>query len=357
MTLEDLGYTPLLEQYRQAQGLAGLAVGRVAAEHKERYLVRTAEQEYEAEVIGQLRFSAQSRADFPAVGDWVALLPYDEDKALIHAVLPRKNALERQAVGRQGEKQLIATNIDAAFIVQAVDRDFNLNRLERYLTLCYAAGIQPFIVLSKVDLVDEATLAALLEQVTSRTKTVPVLPLSNTSQAGLQAIRALIRPGQTWCLLGSSGVGKSSLLNNLAGSEQMATGAIGSSTQRGRHVTSHRELIVLPGGGLLIDNPGLREVGLTDAGGGLETTFDEIMGLAQACKFKDCTHTNEIGCAVLAALEDGTLDEDAYENFLRMQREQEHFSRTVAEKRQRDREFGKMVKQVKRLKDHKRKGH
>ncbi|MCB0639640.1 MAG: GTPase RsgA, partial [Lewinella sp.] len=208
MTLEDLGYSPAIEEARQAQGLAGMAVGRVAAEHKERYLVKTAEGEYEAEVIGQLRYSAQSRADFPAVGDWVALLPYDEEKALIHAVLPRKTILERQAVGKQGEKQLIATNLDGAFIVQAVDRDFNLNRLERYLALCHAAKIKPFIVLSKTDLLGEAEVTTLTADIQARVKTVAVLPLSNTTGAGVDAVRDLIEPGQTYCLLGSSGVGK-----------------------------------------------------------------------------------------------------------------------------------------------------
>ncbi len=346
MTLEALGYNDNLATYRQEHHLDAFDVGRVVAEHKERYAVRTAEGEFDAELIGNLRFSARERADFPAVGDWVAIQAYDENKALIHAVFPRKNRIERRAVGKHGEEQIIAANIDYAFIVQAVGWDFNVNRIERYLTICNASNVAPIILLNKIDLIGEPELKVLLESVRARAGEAPVIPISNETRQGYPELNEWIQPGKTYCLLGSSGVGKSTLINNLSGRELMKTNAISESTQKGRHVTSHRELAVLPGGGILIDNPGMREVGLTDSAGGLEMAFSAIAELAEDCKFKDCTHTNEPGCAVLAAVESGDLDEKALDNFLKMEREQEHYASTVAERRKKDKAFGKMARNI-----------
>lgn len=346
MTLEALGYSDELEHYRQEHHLDAFDVGRVVAEHKERYAVRTAEGEFDAELIGNLRFSARERADFPAVGDWVAIQAYDERKALIHAVFPRKNRIERRAVGKHGEEQIIAANIDYAFIVQAVGWDFNINRIERYLAICNVANVAPIILLNKIDLIGEPELNTLVESVRARAGEAPVIPISNETRQGYPELNEWIQPGKTYCLLGSSGVGKSTLINNLSGRELMKTNAISESTQKGRHVTSHRELAVLPGGGILIDNPGMREVGLTDSAGGLEMAFSAIAELAEDCKFKDCTHTKEPGCAVLAAVESGDLDEKALDNFLKMEREQEHYGATVAERRRKDKAFGKMAKNI-----------
>jgi len=348
MTLEDLGYHAELENYRKEKNLDSFAVGRVISEHKERYVVKTAEKEYDSEIIGNLRFTANSRADFPAVGDWVAISEYNDNNALIHAIFPRKTVIERQAVGKHGEKQIIATNIDHAFIVQAVDRDFNINRIERYLTICYTSKVTPVIVLNKIDLIGEAELKELVAKVQERIRQVPVLTISNETLEGIEKIKAGIKRGETYCLLGSSGVGKSSLLNNLSGKQIMKTNTISASTSKGRHVTSHRELLVLENGGILIDNPGMREVGITDAAAGLEITFDAITELSRSCKFKDCTHTTEIECAVIAAVEKGELDQSSYENYLKMEREKARFELTLAEKRKKDREFGKMVKNFKK---------
>lgn len=348
MTLTDLGYNADLETYRIDAGLDALEVGRVIAEHKERYIVKTSEKEYEAEILGNLRYTAQSRADFPAVGDWVAISAYDDDKALIHAVFPRKSVIERQAVGKKGEKQIIASNIDTAFIVQAVDRDFSINRIERYLTICHASHVEPIIILNKIDLVDDEMLSKLVEGIQSRIKEVPVFAISNESKQGIQKLQEVIQKGKTYCLLGSSGVGKSTLLNTLLGEPLMKTNTVSEHTNRGRHVTTHRELQVLQNGGILIDNPGMREVGITDSATGMEMTFGQIAELAQACRFKNCTHTSEAGCAVLAALETGTLDQSSYENYLKMEREKEHFETTVAEKRKKDKDFGKMIKNYKK---------
>jgi ribosome biogenesis GTPase len=348
MTLEDLGYYLELENYRKAQNLDSFEVGRVISEHKERYIVKTSEKEYDSEIIGNLRFIAHSRSDFPAVGDWVAIAEYDNDKALIHSVFPRKTIIERQAIGKHGEKQIIATNIDCAFIVQAVDRDFNINRIERYLTICNTSKVKPIIILNKVDLIKDSELSALVSKVQERIKQVPIIPISNTSQKGFEKLKEQIEKGKTYCLLGSSGVGKSTLLNNLSGKQLMKTNTISGSTNKGRHVTSHRELLVLDYGGILIDNPGMREVGIADSKDGLEITFNTITELSKDCKFKDCTHTTEVDCAVLKAVERNEIDKSSYENFLKMEREKEHFESTVAEKRKKDKDFGKMIKNFKK---------
>ena len=352
MILEDLGYNIDFENYRKGQNLDSFGVGRVISEHKERYVVKTTENEYDAEIIGNLRFSAHQRSDFPAVGDWVAISEYDDDKVLIHSVFPRKTILERQAVGKQGEKQIIATNIDFAFIVQAVDRDFNINRIERYLTICNTSNVKPIIILNKIDLVEEIELKKMIANVEDRIKQVPILAISNETLIGIEKLKGNIIKGKTYCLLGSSGVGKSTLLNNLSGEQLMKTNTISPSTNKGRHVTSHRELLILENGGILIDNPGMREVGIADSMDGLEITFETIVELSKNCKFIDCTHTIETDCAIIAAVENGEIDKSSYENYLKMEREKEHFESTVAEKRKKDKDFGKMIKNYKKDKKH-----
>jgi ribosome biogenesis GTPase / thiamine phosphate phosphatase len=348
MELEDLGYRTHWEKFRMDQHLNDLEVGRVIAEHKERYIVQNSRGEFEAEITGHMRFTAKSREDYPAVGDWVALKIYESDLAIIHQIFPRFSILKRKAVGHFGEIQVIASNIDYAFLVQAVDRDFNINRLERYLTICYSAHVTPIIILNKIDLVDEHRISELLEKINSRIKNVSIIPISNQTQEGYDSIEKIMEKRKTYCLLGSSGVGKSTLLNNLAGKSFMTTDSISQSTSKGKHVTSHRALIVLANGGILIDNPGMREVGITDSSSALETVFDKFADLSGYCKFKDCTHTNEMGCAVLQALEKGEIDQDSYENYLKMRAENAHFESTAAEKRKKDKEFGKIMKHYKK---------
>lgn len=346
MTYQDLGYYEQLETYKIEQGLSAFELGRVIAEHRERYILKTPEQEFDAELIGKIRFTAVSRHDFPAVGDWVAFSEYDEGKALIHAIYPRTSLMERKAVGKLGQPQIIATNIDCGLIVQAVNRDFNINRLERYLTICNASQVAPLIVLSKVDLIDEEQLDQITKRIQQRLAEIPVITVSNQLDDGYQSLRTQIQRGKTYCLLGSSGVGKSTLLNHLNGSEQMKTAEISYSVNKGRHTTSHRELIVLPHGGILIDNPGMREVGITDNLSGLEDTFEKILSYAEQCKFKDCTHLHEKGCAVITAIENGEIEEDAYFNFQKMEKEREHFEANVQERRKKDRAQGKLYKAI-----------
>lgn len=348
MKLEDFGYNDKLEKLRIENNLQDFEIGRVISEHKERYIVRTENGESEAEVTGNLRFSAKSREDFPAVGDWVSLTVYNPDFSIIHKIFPRSSVISRQAVGQFGEIQIIATNVDFAFLIQAVDRDFNTNRLQRYLTICYSSNVSPVIVLTKTDLISEQKTAEIIDSINQRIENIPVVAISNETQNGYETLRKFIEKGKTYCMLGSSGVGKSTLLNNLSGKTIMRTDVISSSTSKGRHITSHRELIALDNGGILIDNPGMREVGIVDNANGLETTFDKIISLSQKCKFRDCKHITETGCSVLEAVENGEIERNSYESYLKMEREKALFESTVAERRKKDRDFGKMIKNYKK---------
>jgi ribosome biogenesis GTPase len=323
MNLYDFGFNEQLAEYFRNADFGAFLPARVIAEHKERYIVRAETGEYNGEITGTLRFTARGREDFPAVGDWVAVSISDPELAVIHAVLPRHSVIKRQAVGKHAEIQVIAANIDVAFLVQSADRDFNINRLERYLTICYASKVRPIIVLTKIDLIDAAELTAIIERLHSRIDDVSVLAVSSETEEGY--------------------------LNHLSGTSRMRTDVISDSTSKGRHVTTHRELVVLDSGGILIDNPGMREVGIADAGEGLERTFDRIGELARDCRFPDCTHTSEIGCRVLEALGSGELDSGTYENFMKMERERAHFESTVADRRRNEKIFGKVLKDYKKL--------
>ena len=348
MKLEELGYNNKLEKLRIENNLKDFEIGRVISEHKERYIVKTEKGELEAEITGNLRFSSKSREDFPAVGDWVALTIYDSDFSIIHSILPRYSVISRQAVGKFGEIQIIATNIDYALLVQAADRDFNINRLERYLTICNSSKVSPVIVLSKIDLTSEHRTSEIVENIKARITNVPVIAISNESQAGYDQITTIIEKGKTYCMLGSSGVGKSTLLNNLSGKSVMRTDSISQSTNKGRHITSHRELTILENGGILIDNPGMREVGIADSTSGLEITFDMIVKYSKNCRFKDCTHTNEMGCSVIEAVEKGEIDRASYQNYMKMESENAYFESSAAERRKKDKDFGKILKNYKK---------
>lgn len=354
MNLEKFGYTDKIKKLNNENNQQEFELGRVIAEHKERYVVVTNNGEIEAEITGNLRFKAQGREDFPAVGDWVTLQAYDADFAIIHNVLPRLSMISRQAVGQSGSLQIIATNVDYAFLIQAVDRDFNVNRLQRYLTICYSSKVEPIIVLTKTDLIDRENLDEIRDKIKDRIKDVIVLAISNETEDGYEKLNSILQQGKTYCMLGSSGVGKSTLTNNLSGRTRMKTDVISQSTNKGRHVTTHREMVLIDNGAILIDNPGMREVGITDTSGGLEATFDLITEYSQSCKFTDCTHTSEIGCAVLKAIETGEIDERSYTNYLKLEKEKAHFESTALEKRKKDKDFGKLVKGYQKLKKKKK---
>ncbi|MEK8130651.1 ribosome small subunit-dependent GTPase A [Paenibacillus filicis] len=298
----------------------GYEPGRVTLEHKRLYRIVTAAGELLGEVSGKLMHQAAGRADYPAVGDWVALQPRLSDgRAIIHGLVPRRSKFSRRAAGPAVEEQIVAANVDTVFLVHALNQDYNLRRLERYLTLAYESGASPVILLSKADLCEDVE--ARTAEVESIALGVPVHAVSTLLGEGLDPLAAYLHPGKTVALLGSSGAGKSTLVNRLYGSEVLRTGGIREGDDRGRHTTTHRELIRLPEGALLIDTPGMRELQMWDADAGLGTAFGDVEELAQACRFGDCGHGSEPGCAVRAALEDGTLTAARYQNYLKLQKE------------------------------------
>jgi len=303
--LSEFGLTSELLVQFESEKVDASSLARVVKEHKELYEIQNAEGTFNAEITGNMRYAAESREGFPAVGDWVEASIFDGGQAIIHKIMPRFSMLERQAVDSFGEKQLIATNINKAFIVQAVDRDFNLNRLERYFVIAYNGGIKPFIILNKTDLLPKEQILEIEHQVAERISNAPIFMTSIVSNQGLSEITDFLECGETYCFIGSSGVGKSSIINHLLGKELLDTEELSQATHKGQHTTTHRELILLENGSLLIDTPGMREVGMTESSSGMEMTFNDIADRAQNCKFNDCTHVDEPGCKVLEAIDEG----------------------------------------------------
>jgi ribosome biogenesis GTPase len=256
--------------------------------------------------------------------------------------------LARQSAGKPVDEQIISANIDTAFIVQAISNNFNINRLERYLTICYNSGIEPVLVLTKTDLVTEQQIQDALSSLNRRNREIKYFLLSNKTLQGLDRILEFIEKGRTYCVIGSSGVGKSTLINNLAGRELLRTGEISHSTNKGRHVTEHRELFVLDNGGIIIDNPGMKELGMTEVSEGIKTTFGDITEFASKCRYPDCRHVKESGCAVIDAVNKGLIDQESYSNYLKMVREKERYETTISEKRKKDKIFGKILKRYKK---------
>jgi ribosome biogenesis GTPase / thiamine phosphate phosphatase len=316
---------------RQTQGFTsyeqqGFAVGRVVVEYRNTYLLYTEQGEQLAEVTGKLRHLATGIQDFPAVGDWVVIQPSPMDqRSTIHAILPRTSKFSRQMVGGAIAEQIIATNVDTAFLVVGLDGDFNLRRIERYLILTWDSGATPVILLNKADLCLD--LAQCLLEVESIAMGVPIITLSAIQNQGLEALAPYLQPGQTIVLLGSSGVGKSTITNQLKGEAMQAVQAVRMGDDRGKHTTTHRQLILLPSGVLMIDTPGMRKLQIWSGAEGLPETFSDIETLAQQCYFRNCQHQQEPDCAIQQALADGSLDPKRFLNYQKLQREIKHLAR------------------------------
>jgi len=296
--------------------------GRVVLEHKGIYQLQTGFGEIPATVSGKLRYDSSDREDLPAVGDWVvAQIRPAENAATIHAVLPRQSKFARRAPYREYQ-QIVGANIDVLFLVTSLNNDFNLRRLERYLLVTWESGARPVILLSKSDLCDDVENK--LAEVESIAVGVPIHAVSVVDNVGLDELDQYLRPGQTVALMGSSGVGKSTLINWLVGHELQRVQEIRGSDDRGKHTTTNRQLVLLPQGGLVLDTPGMRELQLWNSGDGVGKTFEDIESLAEQCRFSDCKHGGEPGCAVMAALQDGALDEGRYQNYEKLRKELRH---------------------------------
>ena len=339
--LQRLGWSPFFAEPFQQYETDGLVPGRVAVQQRGSYLVYAEEGERWSEVTGRLRHDADSPADFPAVGDWVAL----SDR--IHAVLPRRTKFSRKVPWLKSEEQVLAANVDVVFLVMALtERDFRPRRLERYLTTAWESGAEPVVVLSKADLCDEVP--ERVAQAEAVAFGVPVHVTSALTGEGLEELRGYFAGDRTAALLGSSGVGKSTLINAFVGSELLVTKEI-RSDGRGRHTTTHRELVALPEGGVLLDTPGMRELQLWSADSGLDETFADVAELTARCRFNDCSHDGEPGCAIRAALADGTLDHDRLASYDKLQRELHRLEvrldkRLQAEERKKRRAFARSIR-------------
>jgi len=343
--LEDLGYNNFFESKQKSLGLTEYRVARVIAEYKESYKVKDTDGEYLAKITGKQMFEATKREDYPAVGDWVAITIPSTKTATIHQILPRQTILSKKYSNKQ-DSQIIATNIDIAFIVESMNRDYNLNRFERYLVLANEGRIKPVIILNKTDLISVEELNLKVNQIKNRFNNIDVISTSTITEQGLNELIRYIEKGKTYCFIGSSGVGKSSLINKLLRKNEIKTKEISDTKDKGKHTTTTREMYFLENGGIVIDNPGTREVGITDASSGIENIFDEITALSKNCKYANCTHTHESGCAVLKAAETKKLDKEKYSNYIKLKKEAEYYEMTDFEKRGKDRNFGKLAKKT-----------
>ncbi len=345
--LENFGFDDWFRTQVEAEEIHNHEIARVVVVHRDSCVITRGDGEVFAECSGNLLYSSDSPLDLPTTGDWVLADFYEGDAhAIIHGVLPRKTLLKRKTAGKRVDFQLIAANIDYACILQSADDNFNLRRLERYLAMVNEGGITPLILLSKSDLVSASELEKLKMQIFSIAPDVSVTAFSNKSGEHVEMIKESLLKGRTYCLIGSSGVGKTTLLNSLLGSEKFVTQAVSSKHGKGKHTTSVRELVRLENGTLFIDTPGMRELGHMAVDVGIDETFTDIAKLAGYCKFRDCSHSVEQGCAILAAMRSGELDEQRYNNYLKIKSESAFHQMSYHEKRSRDKEFGKMVKTV-----------
>ncbi|ADU32389.1 ribosome small subunit-dependent GTPase A [Evansella cellulosilytica] len=332
MTLEQYGWNKEWEQkMNDISSRETLNPGRVTEEHKGMYRVYTNVGVISCEVTGSFRYRAIEREEYPAVGDWVLveLFP-SERKGRIHHILKRKSRFSRKAAGLKTDEQIVAANVDTLFIVMALNNDYNVRRLERYLTLAWESGASPVVILSKADLCHDVEKK--VAEVEGVSFGVPVHVISALYDDGMERISTYMKKGKSAALIGSSGVGKSTIINALLGREVQAVQGIREDDARGRHTTTHRELFLLQEGGVLIDTPGMREIQLWESEEGLKQSFDDIQSMSLACHFRDCKHEHEPRCAIQSAIMEGTLDRHRYNSYLKLQKEQDYIEKKAVEK-------------------------
>ncbi len=344
MELTQLGFDQGVKDHACELCKSGQLIARVTVVDRGWYIVKNDDGEVAARATGKFLHSTESTCDMPCVGDWACLHYKDSHKsALIHTILPRKSFLRRKSIGKTTESQMIAANVDVAFIVQSCIYDFNVSRLERYLVMVKEGHVEPILILSKTDLVSADELEQLIQKIRRVGITTRIITLSNVTEDGLDKVRDLVEFGKTYCLIGSSGVGKTTIINQLIGHNTLKTRTVSESGE-GRHATVRRQLIVLEQGGMFIDTPGMREIGLFGVGRGVEENFDDIQKLSLSCRFTNCSHTNEPGCAVLQAIKGGKLPWEHYNNFLKLKKESESNVSSYIDKQRKDktgRKFGK----------------
>lgn len=341
---------PHFEQERLRYIKEGFLIARVASEHREMYTIVLNGNIINAEVTGRLMFAAESRKDFPAVGDWVAVQHFENSNAIIHHILPRKTCISRKSSGKEFKEQLIAANIDIVFIIQSLDLNYNLRRLERFLVVAAESGATPVVLLSKTDLITDDELKSRIEEVNAAAPGIQTIAYSAKTLSHIDEIKRLISPDTTVCFVGSSGVGKSTLINRLVGKELLETNEVREEDSRGRHTTTHRQLVPIDGGGFVIDTPGMRELGLWDVSGSIDEIFPEIAALAPECKFTDCTHLHEPECAVQLAVQEGRLEMKRFESYMKLKKEAEYVaSKTDIAKQQerkaKEKRLGRVIKE------------
>jgi ribosome biogenesis GTPase / thiamine phosphate phosphatase len=353
MNLQELGFDAFFEEELLQSGAGELEPGRVIFESRNRYTVETEAGPREAAVSGRFQYLAAARSDYPAVGDWVALRDGEGNLRVIERVLRRKTCLSRRSPGRTADEQVIAANIDILCVVSGLDggRNFNPRGIERYLVMAAASGAKPVLVLNKSDLCENPEDAILTAR--SVAGDAPVFLVSAKSRRGMEELSAIFHPGTTAAFTGPSGVGKSALINALLNAEAVRTGAIREDDLRGRHTTTSRELFPIPGGGLVIDTPGLREMQAWGDGGAADDAFADIAAAAASCRFHDCTHRDEPGCAVQALLREGGLEHERYQNYVTVRKELEYLGslqdeHSRRERKAREKELARLIKRYNR---------
>lgn len=348
MKLNNLGFDHWFEAHVDDIRHEDQSIARVSAVNRNSYIIRNELREIPAELAGKFYFHVESSVELPCVGDWVTVQYHNDDtEAIIHGIFPRKTFLRRKRAGMEVDYQMIAANIDVAFIIQSCHFDFNLPRLNRYLVMAADGHVEPIVILAKTDLISSDELQQKIAAIRQTGITTRVIALSNINGSGFDEFHQVLTPGRTYCLLGSSGVGKTTLINHLIGRDDLDTKAV-SGTGEGTHTTTRRQLIVLDSCVMFIDTPGMRELGLLGVHDGVNNGFEDIIELSRSCRYADCSHTQESDCAVLAAITNGELSKERYSGYLKLRKESEHHEMSYLDKRKKDRTFGRFLKTAKK---------